>query len=69
VEPLRNFLGEVIEMARPYGGRLTCEHLRWFWSITVYVNPKLGTITSGRAASIDEAKAQFLTNWQKCRTD
>ena len=56
-------------MARPYGGRLTCEHLRWFWSITVYVNPKLGTITSGRAASIDEAKAQFLTNWQKCRTD
>jgi hypothetical protein len=43
--------------------------LRWFWSITVYVNPKLGIITSGRAASIDEAKAQFLTNWQKCRTD
>jgi two-component system cell cycle response regulator DivK len=28
--------------------------LRWFWSITVYVNPKLGIITSGRAASIDE---------------
>jgi hypothetical protein len=32
-----------------------------------YVNLKLGIVTSGRAASMDEAKAQFLTNWQKCR--
>jgi hypothetical protein len=40
--------------------------LRWFWSITVYVNPKLGITTSGRAPSLDEAKAQFLTNWRKC---
>ena len=38
-------------------------------SITVYVNPRLGIITSGRAASLDEAKAEFLTNWQKCGTD
>jgi hypothetical protein len=38
---------------------------RWFWSITVYVNPKLGIITSGRAPSIDQAKAQFLASWQK----
>ena len=30
---------------------------------TVYVNPKLGIITSGRGPSLDEAKAQFLTNW------
>jgi hypothetical protein len=41
--------------------------LRWFWSITVYVDPKQGINTSGRAASLDEAKAQFLSNWQKCR--
>jgi hypothetical protein len=31
--------------------------LRWFWSITVYVDPKQGINTSGRAASLDEAKA------------
>ena len=30
---------------------------------------QLGIITSGRAASLEEAKAQFLTNWQKCRID
>jgi hypothetical protein len=28
-------------------------------------NPKLGIITSGRAATMDEAKAQFLASWQK----
>jgi hypothetical protein len=43
--------------------------LRWFWSITTYVDPKLGITRSGHAASIEEAKAQFLANWQKCRTD
>jgi hypothetical protein len=43
--------------------------LRWFWSITLYVNPMLGITTSGRAPSLDAAKAQFLSNWQKCRTD
>jgi len=32
-------------------------------------NPKLGLTTSGRAPSLDAAKAQFLMNWQKCRTD
>ena len=26
-------------------------------------------ITSGRAASLDEAKAQFLASWEKCRTN
>jgi hypothetical protein len=41
--------------------------LRWFWSITVYVNPKLGITTSGRAASLEEAKRQFLVNWQNWR--
>jgi hypothetical protein len=39
--------------------------LRWFWSITVYVNPNLGIVTSGRAPSLDGAKAEFLRNWQK----
>jgi hypothetical protein len=47
----------------------TLPDLRWFWSITVYVDPRQGINTSGRAASLDEAKAQFLSNWQRCRAD
>ena len=57
------------DVGRVYEDRHSKPELRWFWSITVYVNPKLGIITSGRAASLDEAKAQFLTNWQRCRAD
>jgi len=57
------------DVGRVYEDRHSKPELRWFWSITVYVNPKLGITTSGRAASIEEAKAQFLANWQKCRTD
>jgi hypothetical protein len=34
----------------------------WFWSITAYVDPALGSVTSGRAASLDDAKAAFLAN-------
>ena len=57
------------DVGRVYEDRNSRPELRWFWSITVYVNPKLGITTSGRAASIEEAKARFLTNWQKCRAD
>ena len=56
-------------VGRIYEDRHTLLDLRWFWSITVYVDPKQGIITSGRAASLDEAKAQFLSNWQRCRAD
>jgi hypothetical protein len=51
---------------RIYEDRHTPPDLRWFWSITVHVDPKQGITTSGRAASLDEAKTQFLTNWQRC---
>jgi hypothetical protein len=57
------------DVGRLYEDRNTLPALRWFWSITVYVNPMLGIVTSGRAPSIEAAKAQFLTNWQKCPTD
>jgi hypothetical protein len=33
--------------------------LRWFWSIILYVDPKLGIETNGRTATIEEAKARF----------
>jgi hypothetical protein len=56
-------------VGRLYEDRHTLPNLRWFWSITVYVDPKQGINTSGRAASLDEAKAQFLSNWQRCRAE
>ena len=57
------------DVGRLYEDRNSRPELRWFWSITVYVNPMLGITTSGRAGRIEDAKAQFLTNWQKCRAD
>jgi hypothetical protein len=57
------------DVGRIYEDRNSLPPLRWFWSITVYINPNQGITTSGRAARMDEAKAQFLTNWQKCRGD
>src|SRR5580704_11259993 len=49
------------DVGRVYEDRHSRPELRWYWSITVYVNPKLGINTSGRAPSLDAAKAQFLT--------
>ena len=57
------------DVGRLYEDRNSLPALRWFWSITVYVNPRLGITTSGRAPSLEEAKAQFLANWQRYRTD
>jgi hypothetical protein len=56
-------------VGRIYEDRQTLPDLRWFWSITIYVNPKRDINTSGRAAIPWSAKAQFLSNWQKCRAD
>jgi hypothetical protein len=57
------------DVGRLYEDRHSRPDLRWFWSITVYVNPMLGIRTSGRAPSLEAAKVQFLTNWRKCRAD
>jgi hypothetical protein len=57
------------DIGRMYEDRHAKAELRWFWSITVYVKPMMGITTSGRAASIEAAKAEFLTNWQKCCGD
>lgn len=50
-------------MGRIYADRHIMPDLHWFWCITVYVDPKQGITTSGRAASLDAAKAQFLSKW------
>jgi hypothetical protein len=64
-----NWLDYVIVEAGRTVGRLYEDHhsppeYRWFWSITVYVNPMLGNTMNGRTATMDEAKAQFLASWQ-----
>jgi hypothetical protein len=56
------------DVGRLYEDRHSRPELRWFWSITVYINPNLGIATSGRAPTMNEAKEHFLRNWQKCRT-
>jgi hypothetical protein len=53
-------------VGRIYEDRQALPDLRWFWSITVYVDPKQGITTSGRAAIPWSAKAQFPSNWQRC---
>jgi hypothetical protein len=57
------------DLGRLYEDRHSRPELRWFWSITVYIDPMLGIVTSGRAPTTEEAKAQFLVSWQKCRSD
>jgi hypothetical protein len=57
------------DVGRLYEDRHSRPELRWYWSITVYIDPKLGITTSGRAASLEDAKAQFLVSWHKCPTD
>ena len=49
-------------MGRLYEDRHSRPELRWFWSITVYINPNLGITTSGRAPTMNEAKEHFLRN-------
>ena len=39
------------------------DDMRWTWSITVYVWPDAGIATSGKAATLDQAKAEFQRNW------
>ena len=48
-------------------GMEVAAHLRWFWSITVYVDPKRGVVTFGRGSTIEEAKLAFLSNWERVR--
>ena len=54
-------------MGRIYEDRHALPHLRWFWSITVYVDPKRGVVTFGRGSTIEEAKLAFLSNWERVR--
>jgi hypothetical protein len=39
--------------------------LRWFWPILVIGSHQAGIRTNGRAATLEEAKAQFQTNYRR----
>jgi hypothetical protein len=54
-------------IGRIYEDRQSRSGLRWFWSITEYVDPALGIVTNGRVPSLDEAKARFESSWSKVR--
>jgi len=54
------------DVGRLYEDRHSRPELRWFWSITVSVDPKHGIITNGRTETLEEAKAKFLASWQRC---
>jgi len=59
---------EVLEDGRPVGRMYEDLHalpdLRWFWSITVFVGHWPGVTTNGRVATLTEAKARFVEDWQ-----
>ncbi len=51
-------------IGRIYEDRHTLPELRWYWSITVLGAWQSGP-TSGRAPSLEEAKAGFQANFKK----
>jgi hypothetical protein len=58
--------GKVI--GRIYEEWYTPPDLRWFWSITdFHIDPALGITTNGRVPTLDEAKAQFKSSWERVR--
>ena len=56
-------VGRIIED----GSASTTPDRRWGWSIVVYVHPMSGIVTSGKAATLRQAKADFQRNWDAVR--
>ena len=53
------------EVGRLYEDRHTPPEVRWFWSIIVIGAHQAGIKTSGRAATLEDAKAQFQGNYRR----
>ena len=51
--------GKPVGRIYEHAGAGTPADRRWFRSIIVYVDPKVGIVTSGKVPTLDEAKAQF----------
>jgi hypothetical protein len=56
-------VGRIIED----GSASTPPDRRWGWSIVFYVQLMSGIVTSGRASTLSEAKADFRRNWERVR--
>jgi hypothetical protein len=54
-------------IGRMYEDRHARPELRWFWSITVYVDPKLGIRMDGCTTTLDNAKERFRRSWERVR--
>jgi hypothetical protein len=53
-------------IGRIYEQRYVPPDVRWFWSITaLHIDPALGIATNGRVPTLDEAKAQFKSSWDR----
>jgi hypothetical protein len=39
--------------------------LRWFWSITVYVDQKIEIRMKGHTTTLDHVKEQFRRSWER----
>jgi hypothetical protein len=52
------------EVGRIYEVRGGPPEYAWVWSVSAYVEPARGIVTSGRVPSLEAAKAAFLANWQ-----
>jgi hypothetical protein len=48
-----------------YEDRYSPPELRWFWSIIVIIDSRLGIVTNGRTATLDEAKARLRDSWDR----
>ena len=46
----------------------TSDDLRWFWSITVYVWPDAGVVTSGKAATSQFTQLRSLKETAACQS-
>ena len=49
------------------GSASTPPDRRWSWSIVIFVSDRTGVVTSGRAPTLSEAKADFRRNWESVR--